>query len=199
MDWHIVLGVAAGVVQATSLIPYVRDIFAGNTKPNAVSWILWTLLQGIALAAQISSGASWSAILLAVMTFNTALISVLALRGYGYKRYGLLDYTCFALALAAIVAWQSTDEPVAAIALVIFADFLAAVPTIAKVYREPNSENLLGWSMVAVAAVMSVFSSALYDAANLAFPIYIVAIAGAIASLIWIRRFALKTRSTAAL
>ncbi len=61
------------------------------------------------------------------------------------------------------------------------ADFIIAIPTIAKTYREPFTETASSWFLIALAAVFSVVSTTKYDASNLAFQIYLVLIN----SLVW--------------
>lgn len=174
MDWHTIVAVIAGLVQISSVIPYVRGMVNGAVRPNIVSWSVWTLLQVIAMAAQFSAGASWSVVLLIAMTFNTSLVLILAFSGYGYKKYGIVDWICLALALCAIALWQVTKEPVLAIALAASADFIAAIPTIIKTYKEPHSESASSWLIIIVAAALSLIASTKFDAANMIYPIYVI-------------------------
>lgn len=190
MDWHAILGIASGALTVLSGIPYILSILRHETKPNAVSWILWTALQLIAIAAQISAGTSWSVILVIAATVNTSVVSILALSGYGYEEYGWLDYTCAASAVVAIILWQLTGEPALAILLAILADMLAATPTVIKTYRDPYSENLTGWAIITVASMCGVASTSLYNLANLAYPVYLLLIDGTLFSMAYIRRFA---------
>ncbi|MBI2474271.1 MAG: hypothetical protein HYV68_01080 [Candidatus Taylorbacteria bacterium] len=175
-DWHLILGIISGVIGAASIVPYVYDILYGTTRPNIVTSSVWTLLQGIVVAAQWSAGASWSIILPAVLCFNTAFVTVLCLRGYGYKNYGLIDKLCFVLALLAIVLWQITANPLVGLLLAIVADLLATVPTIVKTYKEPRSESLPAWLMSIVASVLALISTTRLDVANVAYPIYFIGV-----------------------
>lgn len=134
--------------------------------------MLWGLLGVIAIAAQISAGASWSIILLITITCNSLLIAFLALWGYGYKKYTLLDWTCLALAILAITLWQITSQPVIAIAFSTLGDFFAALPTIVKSYKDPGSELALGWCLVMTASLLSILSTRIWNAANLISPVY---------------------------
>lgn len=180
MDWHLALGVSSGIVQFVSIIPYVWSMLKGATRPNIVSWLLWTILQFIAIFAQLSAGASWSLIILIAMTINTCLVLLLCFGGYGYAKYGWLDIACAAIAVAAIVLWQLTNEPLVALVLTITADLMASIPTIAKTYRDPYSENVLGWYLVTAAAALSVFSTTIINAENLIYPAYLFAMTGLI-------------------
>jgi chromate transport protein ChrA len=126
-------------------------IRGSTTRPNLVSWLLWTILLLIGIFAQFSAGASWSVILLIASAFNTALVTVLILFGYGYKKYGRLDIACFVLALVAIVLWHVTGDPVLAIVLAICADFLAGSSNYpSKSYKEPFSESLFSWTIISL-------------------------------------------------
>lgn len=145
-----------------------------ETKPNAVTWFVWLILQIIATLAQISSGASWSLIILVVMIFNISLVLVLISLGYGYKQYHKVDYVCFFLAITSLILWQITGEPVLAIILAVLTDLFAIIPTIIKTYKEPSSENLVSWILNVLAAILACFSTTIIDVANLAFPIYYI-------------------------
>src|SRR4051812_28698075 len=117
MDWHVLLALMAGLIQLSSIVPYIYDMIKGATRPNLVSWLLWTIVLLIGIFAQFSAGASWSVVLLIFSAFNTGLVTVLILFGYGYRKYGPIDIACFILALGAIAGWQLTGDPVLAIVL----------------------------------------------------------------------------------
>src|SRR4051812_26750201 len=114
MNWHVALGVVSGIISMLSVLPYIKDIRHGTTRPNTVSWALWVLLLLISVLAQWSAAASWSIFFLIGDLVGTASILVLCLVGYGYKQYGTLEWSCLALALIAIVLWKLTHHPVVA-------------------------------------------------------------------------------------
>lgn len=172
MDWHSSLGIASGIIQIFSVIPYVKDMLYGNTRPNAVSYVLWAITGIIAVLAQVSAGASWSLAFLIALTFNACLIAFLSLRGYGYKKYTALDWSCLLLAIASLVLWKITENPVVALVLSVVGDFFAALPTIAKAYKDPNSELAFGWFLVVIASSLSILSSTKWNTANLIVPMY---------------------------
>ncbi|HEV8677542.1 MAG TPA: hypothetical protein VN701_01805 [Candidatus Paceibacterota bacterium] len=184
MDFHIAMAVAASVLTVISAVPYVRDMVKGTTKPNIVSWGLWTLIQGIFTAAQFSAGASLSIVLPAVEVVSTGLIVVLGLIGYGYKKYRPLDFICLALAFGAIVLWQVTRDPLVALWLSVAADFCAAVPTLVKAYRDPKSETPLAYLLVALSAIAAAFATLIINLPNMLWPAYIFVINGATLTLI---------------
>jgi hypothetical protein len=107
------------------------------------------------------------------MTFNTAIVAVLGAVGYGYKQYGGLDYTCGAIGAAAIVLWLLTGQPLVALILSVAADFIIAIPTIVKTIRDPHSETLFAWFLVAVASALTLLSITSLTPSNLLYPSYL--------------------------
>ncbi len=168
-DWHIILGITAGLIALGAIIPYIEDILHGTTRPNVFSYALWAAILVISISAQVSSGASWSLILLVGDLLGVVAVVVLCLIGYGYKKYGKIEGVCTVLAVLAIISWQITEQPLAAIVFVIIADLLAAVPTIAKTYRDPRSEIPYTWLMVAFAALLGIASTTIFDLPNTLF------------------------------
>ena len=189
LNWHVAAAVLSGVFAVVAMYPYIRDVLRrGETKPNAVSFGLWAVLGIIAVIAQFKAGASWSVVIVILMTANCLIIAALALAGYGYREYGMLDFMCLALAILAIVGWQLTGQPVLAIALSVVADLFAAIPTIVKAYKVPKSEHVLGWLLITIASFFGVMSTEILDAANLLYPVYALLMNGTILSLAFFGR-----------
>lgn len=168
------LGIAAGVLAFATVIPYVWDIIGGITKPNAVTYLVWTLLQGIAIIGQYEAGASWSVFLLIGTTLNTGIIFVLAIAGYGYKEYARVDTAALLLAGAAILILVFSDHPVLAILLPVVADAIGAVPTLVKTKRHPETEERLSWFLMIVASALGILATDKYDMANLLYPCFLL-------------------------
>lgn len=174
MNLHLALGILSGVLAIVAVPPYVKDILKGTTRPNIVSWGLWTLIISISLAAQVSAGASWSLIFMIGDLIGTSTVLVMCLIGYGYKKYGWLEVACFTLAIVAIIIWQITRQPVLAIVFSIAADFMASLPTVAKAYKDPWSEDPAVWFIVVVASLLGILSTTIFNIANVLFPAYIL-------------------------
>jgi len=54
MDYKVILGTVAVVMALYSYVPYIKDIFAGKTKPHAFTWLIWGLLTSIAFFGQMA-------------------------------------------------------------------------------------------------------------------------------------------------
>ncbi len=165
----------AGAMTFLAIIPYILDIFRGRTRPNLVTWFLWTLNGSILAYAQYEAGASWTLSVLVASTVSTALITLLAVP-FGQRNYGVLDGVCFAMALAAMAGWWWTQNPVVAIILGVLAEIFAVSPTIAKTYRAPATETPITYWATSFATIMSLVASTRFDLANLLFPIYSISV-----------------------
>ena len=58
-------GYISGILFILSVVPYVRSILKGNTKPQRMTWLIWTVLVFIAFFSQLAKGATWSLLLTA--------------------------------------------------------------------------------------------------------------------------------------
>src|SRR3989344_3191928 len=101
MDWHVVIGVLAGLLQIGVTVPYILSILRSTTRPNIVSWSLWTLTLLITIEAQVTAGASWPLLLLISSLFCPLIVLFLCIGGYGYKKFGTVEKSSLLLALFA--------------------------------------------------------------------------------------------------
>jgi len=176
MDWHIALAIFAGILCFSSVIPYVRDILYGTTRPSVTTWFLWFLIQVIAIAAQFHEGASWSIIMVIVDAVTVALVFFLSIIGYGYRSFTKFDLWCGIFGIVAILSWQITDNAILALVFLIVADGSAALPTLKKAYLDPWSEYPTSWAFTMVAAMLAIVSTTRFDTVNILFPAYLAVI-----------------------
>lgn len=121
---------------------YFKSIFSGETKPNLVSWFIWMLAPFIATFFQIKAGAG----LVALPTFLAGLGPFLVVAFYIFKRnaywkLGILDFICGIFAFLALILYIFTHNLSISILFAILSDGLAAVPTIVKSWKFPETET----------------------------------------------------------
>lgn len=173
------MAVLAILIGFAAYAGYFRDIFRGTTKPHPFSWFVWGLLTVIVFFAQVTEGAGAGAWVTAVTALVCFVISSFGLRE-GLKNITAIDWICFISAIAAVILWQLTDNPLSAVIIVTLADMLAFVPTVRKAYGKPDEETAITFGLnglkfiVALAALQTLsLTTVLYPAswviANLAF------------------------------
>jgi len=180
------LAAAAAALPAAGYASYLRDTLRGKTQPNRASWALWAAAASIAFAAELAQHTPLTAALVTlVLGADPALILAASLASrQAYWQAGRLEWACAALACAALAAWALTRRGDTAIALAIAADLLAAVPTIAKSWSNPQSETAGTYIASAAGAAIMLLAVPDWSFAAAAFPAYVVAICATITGLI---------------
>ncbi len=172
---YLVLAAAFASLLAAGL--YIRSMFRGGAKPNRVTWLMWSIAPFIATAAAASSGVGWAVVPVFMTGFAPFLIftaSFFAKRAY-WKLH-TFDYVCGALSAAALVFWVITMEPNYAIILAIASDALASIPTLTKVWRNPETESVWPFITGIFNALTSFVVAVTWNFSEIAFPAYLAII-----------------------
>jgi general stress protein CsbA len=172
INWHTIFGIASGLVLLLGNIPYVLSIRRGDTKPNRVTWGIWTTIGLILLGSSYSSGATNTLWLLVSIVVSQSIITFYAFK-YGRGKWQKLDRLCLVGAGLSLLLWLLSGSPLVAILMNTTMDMLGAVPTISKIYRDPDSEDLLFWSMSFTSAVLNLFAIEHFSLSFVVFPIYL--------------------------
>ena len=169
--------IVGAVISLLGTSTYIRDTLKGKTRPNRISWLMWTLAPLVAFAAELSKGVG----LQSLMTFAAGFSPLLVLVASFVNRKSVwkltsFDVTCGVLSFLGLLLWAVTREGNIAIVFSILADGLAAVPTVVKSYSHPDSENWIAFASAAVSAALTLLSIDNWTFANYGFPLYILAI-----------------------
>lgn len=172
-DYKTVLGVIATGMTIAAHIPYLMETIKGTNKPHIFTWIIWTMLTFIALAAQISGGAGAGAWVTGATGLICVLITAAAIKN-GDKHITRSDWIMFLAGLSAIPVWATTSDPLLAVIIVTAIDVSAVYPTFRKAWRKPFEENsfMYGFNLprhiCSIASIRSLsMVTALYPAALL--------------------------------
>ena len=177
----------AGIIIVISPVPYVIDIIRGRTHPNLVTWITWSLINGINTAAAFSAGAWQTGIYGLAATSATVTIALLGL-WRGVKKYSRFDLFCQIAALLGLPVWLLTRQPGLAIAVELCVDFAGGLPTLRHAWKAPAEETLRTFVLSAAAGLLLLASLRNYNFVAVAMPAYILCFDSAIAFSIIIRR-----------
>lgn len=174
-------------ITLVSIIPYLRDILRHKTKPNIVSWITWTMLTGIATAAEINAAEYTTALFTAASTLETGLVVALGLRN-GFVKYTRFDAVCQLSAIIGIILWQLFNSPQIAVLATLLIDFIGALPTIRHSWQKPGEETWQTFMLGSIASVFAVLALTNYGVVALSFPLYLSVINALTAATIFFRR-----------
>jgi hypothetical protein len=184
-------GVTAAVLSVIDLVPYIRDIFRGTTRPHRGTWLIWSVLGAIAFASQFADGATWSLGLVGMQAATTTFVLALSIRfGVGGASTG--DLCLIGLAGLGLVGWAISSTPVVATMFVVAADFIGVVMMLPKTWRDPWSETAPTYVLASAAGVCGTVAVGELDASLLLYPVYYAVGSGAIAAVILHRRRAMQ-------
>jgi hypothetical protein len=165
------IGVALSFLGALS---YLIDTLKGKVQPNKVSWFIWALAPLIAFWATVQQGVGVQSLLTFIVGFNPLLVFLASfVNKNAYWRITKLDLTCGVLAIGGLVLWKMTDIPDLAIFFGILADAIAAIPTVIKSFKEPETENSNLFLGSGIAALITLLTIKTWDFEQFAFPAHI--------------------------
>ena len=178
-EFPFVLAVISGVLALGSFIPYIVTTLQGTTKPNRVTWCIWTLQGWILTSTYYLSGGEHNIWLPLADTVLVCVIAILSLR-YGAAAYTKVDIFSVFGALVSILLWILLGSPLTALYFGIAVSLIGAVPTLVKTYRAPETENSLSWGIFSCAAIINLLALPTLWAAENIYPFYLLFINGAI-------------------
>ena len=184
-DYFIIIGTLIGAVGS---IGYILDTIKGRAKPNRVSFLLWAIAPIVAFTAQIGQGVG----LESLMTFSTGFFPLLIFTASFINKQAewkitRFDVICGALSLVGLVLWYVTKVGNVAIFFSIIADGLAALPTLVKAYKYPDTEVAWPWFMTSIGIVLTLLTLHSITFANAGFISYIFLMNILITALIYFR------------
>ena len=174
------------VITLGATYPYLRDIVRGETRPNIVSWITWTLITLVATVAEVAAGEHMTAIFTSAAVLATGLVVVFGLK-YGYVKYTAFDVACQVGALLGFVLWYVFNSPTAAVIAAVTIDFIGALPTVRHSWQKPHEETWITFALGGIAATLALVAITSYNWASLSYPIYIAAMNFVLAGIILYR------------
>ncbi len=89
-----------------------------------------------------------------------------------------------------LILWGITGNLEIAIIFAILSDFFAAIPTVVKAWKYPETETVLAYSAAAVSVITSLFVIKNWTFSEYAFPLYLITINISLVLIIYKKNFA---------
>jgi len=180
--------IIGALIGAVGSVAYLVDTVKGKVKPNRVSFLLWSIAPLIAFAAQIEQGVG----LESLMTFSTGFLPLTTfIASFVNKKaewkITKFDLGCGVLSILGLILWLVTKVGNIAITFSILADALAAIPTLVKAYRYPDTELAWPWIATVFGVILTLLTLNRLTFANSGFIIYILIVNTLIFSLVQFR------------
>ncbi len=157
-------------------IVYIRDTILGKAKPNRMTWFLWALAPLIGTGAAITAHADlWATVRVFLAGFMPLVVFTFSFfNKQSYWKLNKFDYLCGACSLIAIILWLVIDVPRIAILFAAIGDGFAALPTIIKGWKHPETESGLTFIFGFIGVLLVLPSIPVWNIENSAFQIYLL-------------------------
>ncbi len=175
-------GYLSGVLAFLFYWRIIRSIIRGETRPSRSSWIIWTVNDILLLGSSFAVGVRNSIWLPLVYASCSALCLLLCFK-HDKKPFSYLDLTCLTISVLAWLIWCYFNSPLTALILGVSVNTLGTVPTLYKLYLDPQSESSSIWGIIVLAAVAQLFALEHYTLALLLFPVNTLLLSALILSL----------------
>jgi hypothetical protein len=171
-QYLVILGALA---QLIGIYSYIKDTVQGKTKPNRISWLLWSIAPMIGTVAAISKGVTWAALPVFMSGFAPFLVLIASFfNKKSYWKLEKLDYLCGISSALALVLWAITKEPIVAIVFAIISDALACIPTIIKSWKYPETETVAAYTTGLFNTLTSFAAIQSWNFSSIAYPAYLL-------------------------
>lgn len=170
------LVIIGAIVQLIGIYDYIKETLRGNTKPNRVTWLMWSIAPLIATVASLTNGVSGWAVLPVFMSgFGPLLVFIASfVNKNSYWKLEKFDYFCGFLSLLALIFWGITKIADIAIVFAIASDGFAAIPTLIKSWKYPETENATAFTTGLFSALTSFAAIKTWIFSAYAFPMYLI-------------------------
>jgi hypothetical protein len=168
----IIAGYLSGAAILLSFVPYIRDIFAGKTKPERMAWLIWGVLGSIAFASQLAKGGTHSLVLAGAQTAGDLFVFILAIK-YGLGGLKKQDIFAFGGAMVGLLLWNLTKEASVALIITILIDAIGVVLTVIKSYERPETETVSSWVLTFFGGLFACVAVGSFNPILLFFPFYV--------------------------
>jgi hypothetical protein len=163
------LALVSAALTALCVVPYVRDIRRGTTRPQRTSWFVFATLSAVAAVAQLADGGGPGAYLATGAATGFTAVFVASLRT-GVGGSSRRDRVVLCIAAVGVAASLLTAAPVVAVVGVISAELVAVGLTVRKGLDDPASETASTWCLDGLAGVVAV--AAATGVHEIAYPVH---------------------------
>lgn len=173
------------IINCIGIVNYIVDTLRGKTKPNRVTWVIWSVAPLIAFAAEIKQGVGIESLFTFITGFCPLLIFLSSfVNKKSYWQISRFDIICGSMSVIGLFLWWITKVGNVAIFFSIFSDFLAALPTLKKSFYEPETESGFAFIMGALSGFVALLTVKTGNFATVAYPLYVFIMDFALAMLI---------------
>jgi hypothetical protein len=149
---------------------YFRDIFKRQTKPHALTWFVWAILNSLIFIEQYTHDAGAGAWVTGTAALANIIIFFLSFK-YGERSITKLDWLCLGIAIPVIGLWllQTNDALTIILACAIF--IIGFIPTLRKSYQKPGDETAITFGLNGTKFLIALFALSSFTMTTAFYPL----------------------------
>lgn len=124
-----------------ALLPYIRSIKQGTTRPHVFSWVIWGSATFVIFLAQLADHAGAGAWPIGVSSVLTLYIAYLAYSKTLDNTITRVDWWFLIMAMSALPFWYFTADPLWAVVILTVVDLSGFGPHFGKHMPFPTRSN----------------------------------------------------------
>lgn len=144
---------------------YLRDVLKEKIKPHPYTWAIWSIVSAVVFFGQLQKGAGIGVVPTFFAEVFTILIFFFSLK-HGFKNIRKIDHFFLLLAILGLLPWYFTKDPTISVVIVTIIDLVAFLPTIAKSWTKPQTENHNFFEINIIRHILSLASLQTYNIAT---------------------------------
>lgn len=187
LDLKLLATILSMALGALAFLPYLISIKKDTARPHPYTWLILTLTQATATAGLFAGHAGLISYGFLTGTLMTGVIFLLSLR-HAKESIARGDNIILTAALIAMAMWWILDHHRVAIFMVSIIDFIAYIPTMRKVWRNPTSESATAWTLFALSFLFALLALESYNMLTVPYLIAVLLADTIIATLVFARR-----------
>jgi hypothetical protein len=185
---QISLSILGAILYLVGFVPYIYHAFHGRVIPHAFTWTVGAILSWINTLALIESTGLDASVVTPVVRSSAlivgAIVGWMMLRRITVNKW---DYIAISLAIVAIgCAYFFGASQVIVVTILI--DILVLLPTLRKIWRDPDTEDAFAWILVVASQACILLSLSHHTLENSLFWVYVMSVNALVALLIVRRR-----------
>ena len=181
------LSVIAAAMTCACVVPYLRDIRRGTTRPQRASWLVFAALAAVAAVSQALTGNDAGTWLASGSALGFGAVFVASIRR-GVGGFAAADRVALAVAVAGTVVSVVMARPLLAVIGVVIAELGAVGLTVRKSLADPGSETRSTWIIDGLAGLLSIVALDHMTTTTLLYPVHHTVANGTVAAAIAIGR-----------
>ena len=183
-----IAGKLAGIISLSAYAPYILSILRKETKPNRASWIIWAIVSAIIALSYREAGASYAFLAPIGYVIGSTIVFILSIR-HGVGGWTPFDRKCLIGAAISLVVWRIFNSPMSALLINLFINFLGTLPTLRKVWYQPETENKVAWSLYSLGSIVNLFAVENWTFSMAVYPVSMIFLIGMVTvPVLWRKR-----------